>query len=190
MSRRRFRTTPRPTTSRPARCRSSNGPTWSSAARGRPGVAAALAAARNGAHTRLIEVGGCLGGVWTAGLLSWILDAGNKAGLMREIVARLGPARRRGALPRLDRLRRRADETASGSDVRPGRRERPPAHARGRRGPGRRRAACRGRDRIEVRPRGVRRAGSSSTPPATAIWRPRPAAASTTAGKGPASCSR
>ncbi|HYW80047.1 MAG TPA: FAD-dependent oxidoreductase [Thermoguttaceae bacterium] len=56
---------------------------------GPAGVAAALAAARNGADTRLIEVGGCLGGVWTAGLLSWILDSSNKTGLMQEILDRL-----------------------------------------------------------------------------------------------------
>ncbi len=56
---------------------------------GPAGVGAALAAARSGADTRLIEVGGCLGGVWTAGLLSWILDSANKAGLMKEILARL-----------------------------------------------------------------------------------------------------
>jgi len=56
---------------------------------GPAGVAAALAAARRGAVTRLLEVNGCLGGVWTAGLLSWILDADNKPGLMREILDRL-----------------------------------------------------------------------------------------------------
>ncbi|MGI6419156.1 MAG: FAD-dependent oxidoreductase [Thermoguttaceae bacterium] len=56
---------------------------------GPAGVAAAIAAARTGAKTRLIEVNGCLGGVWTAGLLSWILDTGNKTGLMKEILARL-----------------------------------------------------------------------------------------------------
>ena len=56
---------------------------------GPAGVAAAIAAARSGAKTRLLEVNGCLGGVWTAGLLSWILDSGNKGGLMREILARL-----------------------------------------------------------------------------------------------------
>lgn len=56
---------------------------------GPAGVAAAIAAARTGAATRLIEVGGCLGGVWTAGLLSWILDAGDKGGLMREMLAEL-----------------------------------------------------------------------------------------------------
>jgi hypothetical protein len=52
-------------------------------------VAAAVAAARAGAKTRLLEVNGCLGGVWTAGLLSWILDAANKTGIMREMLAEL-----------------------------------------------------------------------------------------------------
>ena len=61
---------------------------------GPAGVSAAVAAARAGARTRLIEVGGCLGGVWTAGLLSWILDSGNKTGFMREL---LGELDRRGA---------------------------------------------------------------------------------------------
>ena len=56
---------------------------------GPAGVAAALAAARAGAKTRLLEVNGCLGGVWTAGLLSWILDAANKTGMMREMLAEL-----------------------------------------------------------------------------------------------------
>ncbi len=56
---------------------------------GPAGVAAAIAAARSGAKTRLIEVNGCLGGMWTAGLLSWILDSGNKGGIMREIITRL-----------------------------------------------------------------------------------------------------
>lgn len=56
---------------------------------GPAGVAAAVAAARAGAKTRLLEVNGCLGGVWTAGLLSWILDATNKTGLMREMLAEL-----------------------------------------------------------------------------------------------------
>ncbi len=56
---------------------------------GPAGVAAALASARTGATTRLIEVNGCLGGVWTAGLLSWILDTGNKTGLMTEMLVRL-----------------------------------------------------------------------------------------------------
>lgn len=56
---------------------------------GPAGVAAALSAARSGAKTRLIEVNGCLGGVWTAGLLSNIIDYGNKTGIMQEILDKL-----------------------------------------------------------------------------------------------------
>lgn len=56
---------------------------------GPAGVAAALAAARTGAKVRLLEVHGCLGGVWTAGLLTWLLDVKNKSGLMAEIISKL-----------------------------------------------------------------------------------------------------
>jgi hypothetical protein len=56
---------------------------------GPAGVAAAIAAAREGAKTTLIEVHGCLGGVWTAGALTWIIDHENKAGVMKEILERL-----------------------------------------------------------------------------------------------------
>ncbi len=56
---------------------------------GPAGVAAAISAARTGAKTRLIEVNGCLGGVWTAGLLANIIDYGNKRGIMQEILQRL-----------------------------------------------------------------------------------------------------
>ncbi|MGK7397636.1 MAG: FAD-dependent oxidoreductase [Candidatus Cyclobacteriaceae bacterium M3_2C_046] len=56
---------------------------------GPAGVAAAIEAGRNGAKTLLVEVHGCLGGVWTSGLLSWILDQANKEGIMAEIRNRL-----------------------------------------------------------------------------------------------------
>lgn len=56
---------------------------------GPAGIAAALAAARAGASVQLLELHGQLGGIWTTGLLSWILDAGNKQGIMREIGQRL-----------------------------------------------------------------------------------------------------
>jgi hypothetical protein len=55
---------------------------------GPAGVAAALAAARAGARTRLFEVNGCLGGVWTSGLLTWIFDF-DKPGLTRELTREL-----------------------------------------------------------------------------------------------------
>ena len=55
---------------------------------GPAGVAAALAAARAGARTRLFEVHGCLGGVWTAGLLTYIFDF-DKPGLTRELTQQL-----------------------------------------------------------------------------------------------------
>lgn len=53
---------------------------------GPAGIAAALAAARAGADVRLIELAGCLGGVWTAGLLTKILDSSNKSGIMAELL--------------------------------------------------------------------------------------------------------
>ena len=56
---------------------------------GPAGVAAAISAARNGARVGLIEQQGCLGGIWTAGALSWILDYKNKPGIMREIIDKL-----------------------------------------------------------------------------------------------------
>lgn len=56
---------------------------------GPAGFAAALAAARSGAKTALIEVHGCVGGIWTAGMLSWILDGDGKPGIMGELLKRL-----------------------------------------------------------------------------------------------------
>jgi hypothetical protein len=53
---------------------------------GPAGISAALAAARAGASVQLIEVAGCLGGVWTAGLLTKILDAEGKSGIMAELL--------------------------------------------------------------------------------------------------------
>jgi hypothetical protein len=55
---------------------------------GPAGIAAAITAARAGARTRLFEVHGCLGGVWTAGLLTYIFDF-DKPGITREIMRRL-----------------------------------------------------------------------------------------------------
>lgn len=62
---------------------------------GPAGVAAAIASGRTGARTVLLEGQGCLGGIWTSGLLSWIIDAGGKQGIMAEIIARLDCRRAR-----------------------------------------------------------------------------------------------
>lgn len=56
---------------------------------GPAGVAAALSAARKGASVCLIELAGCLGGVWTAGLLCNVIDWENKTGIMSEIMRAL-----------------------------------------------------------------------------------------------------
>lgn len=56
---------------------------------GSAGVAAAVASARNGAKTLLLETQGCLGGMLTAGLLSYIMDTEDKYGLIHEITGRL-----------------------------------------------------------------------------------------------------
>ena len=55
---------------------------------GPAGVPAALAAARSGARTLLVESGSCLGGTWTAGLLTWIFDF-ERSGIAGEIIERL-----------------------------------------------------------------------------------------------------
>jgi hypothetical protein len=64
---------------------------------GPAGSMAAIAAARAGARTRLIESQGSVGGVWTSGLMTEFADAANKKGLVAELVATL---RKRGAMDR------------------------------------------------------------------------------------------
>lgn len=63
---------------------------------GPAGIATGIAAARAGARTRLFEVHGCLGGVWTAGLLTYIFDF-DKPGLTREITKKLDERNARGS---------------------------------------------------------------------------------------------
>lgn len=55
---------------------------------GPAGVSAAITAARAGAKVRLFEWRGCLGGVWTAGLLGYLLDF-DKEGFAKELKDRL-----------------------------------------------------------------------------------------------------
>ena len=55
---------------------------------GPAGVSAAVAAARAGRRVLLLERQGCLGGVWTAGLLSYVFDF-DKSDIGWEIIRRL-----------------------------------------------------------------------------------------------------
>ena len=59
---------------------------------GPAGVGAALAAARTGTRTTLVEHYGFLGGMWTAGLLNPILDYHEKGGIVAELLERLRKA--------------------------------------------------------------------------------------------------
>ena len=56
---------------------------------GPSGVAAVVSSARNGAKTLLVEQGGCLGGFWTRGLLTWLIDTFDKGALLDEVMERL-----------------------------------------------------------------------------------------------------
>ncbi|SDT50650.1 FAD-dependent oxidoreductase [Jiangella sp. DSM 45060] len=56
---------------------------------GPAGIGAALGAARSGMRTLLVERYGCLGGIWTAGLLNPYFDAAGKGGIPEEIIDRL-----------------------------------------------------------------------------------------------------
>ena len=54
---------------------------------GAAGSMAAISAARAGADVIVIERGGCLGGMWTAGLIGITLDPDNKCALLDEFLA-------------------------------------------------------------------------------------------------------
>ncbi|WP_146531055.1 FAD-dependent oxidoreductase [Novipirellula artificiosorum] len=58
---------------------------------GPAGVSAAIAAARTGASVQILECHGCLGGVWTSGMLSNVIDA-DKPGFNAELIRRLDEA--------------------------------------------------------------------------------------------------
>lgn len=56
---------------------------------GPAGVAAAVSCAKRGKRTLLLEAGGCLGGFWTRGLLTWLIDTFDKGDFWDEVMERL-----------------------------------------------------------------------------------------------------
>lgn len=56
---------------------------------GPAGTSASIRAAQNGAKVLLIERNGSLGGTWTAGLMTWLMDVKNKHGILDEISQKL-----------------------------------------------------------------------------------------------------
>jgi hypothetical protein len=90
---------------------------------GPAGISAAIASARAGARTHLIEVHGCLGGTWTAGQLAWIWDF-DKPGLASEITDELtARGARRGVNAHhyaydIEALKRLLDELCAADGVR------------------------------------------------------------------------
>ena len=52
---------------------------------GPSGFAAALRAAREGCRVLLLEKNECLGGIWTSGLMPWIIDTPGKSGILVEL---------------------------------------------------------------------------------------------------------
>lgn len=61
------------------------------------GTMAAITAARHGVKTALIERGGCLGGMWTSGLVGMTLDASNKDGILKEFLNRVEDEKQKGS---------------------------------------------------------------------------------------------
>ena len=56
---------------------------------GPAGVGTAISAARHGMKVLVVERFGCLGGMWTAGLVNPLFDYENKGGIVQEIVDRI-----------------------------------------------------------------------------------------------------
>ncbi len=56
---------------------------------GPAGFGAAVAAGRAGARTLLVEQFGCLGGMWTSGLVNPLFDFQNKGGIVAELAQRI-----------------------------------------------------------------------------------------------------
>ena len=76
---------------------------------GPAGISAAMAAADAGANTVMLEVAGCLGGIWTAGLLTYILDPKPESPVTALLISEL---EKRGAKSENRRLENLKDKFA------------------------------------------------------------------------------
>lgn len=61
------------------------------------GTMAAISAARKGVKVSLVERGGCLGGMWTSGLVGITLDSEEKDGLLKEFLTKVDKEMRTGS---------------------------------------------------------------------------------------------
>lgn len=73
---------------------------------GPAGTAAALASAASGARTTLLECGGCIGGVWTSGLLTYVLDPKADSPVTSLLISELNQASGYNKRKRLDAMNR------------------------------------------------------------------------------------
>lgn len=78
---------------------------------GPAGIAAAISAARGGSKTLLLEQGGCLGGFWTRGLLTWLIDTFDKGALLDEVMDRLERQADGKRLPHMSRFTADTEKT-------------------------------------------------------------------------------
>lgn len=78
---------------------------------GPSGVAAAVSSARKGSRTLLIEQGGCLGGFWTRGLLTWLIDTFDKGDFWEEVMTRLEDNADGRRLPHISRFTADTEKT-------------------------------------------------------------------------------
>ena len=78
---------------------------------GPAGTAAAISSARAGARTLLIEQGGCLGGFWTRGMLTWIIDSFDKGDFWEEVMSRLEKNADGRRLPHMSRFTADTEKT-------------------------------------------------------------------------------
>ena len=78
---------------------------------GPAGVAAAVSCSKEGKKPLLIEQGGCLGGFWTRGLLTWLIDTFQKGPFWDEVMDTLEQQADGKKLPHLPRFTADTEKT-------------------------------------------------------------------------------